>query len=558
MYDYRNDLMTIIQNIGASPAELAQGRTILQAALNLINALPTDKTSRPTHRRNHQPPAHQFQIKRHETAPRRTPVAPPASQAPAKSAEVAKPKAALAPAVPNGQPTPASATTVKPAPALVISQPTAPLPPLNGDQYAALNKLKGLAQELTGFINQTNTAVPAFVNLTKRLAKLEADLSEADQTALASRLTPVKQLLAQAQAVMAPRLPKPAPKSTPQPKPKPTPAKAAKPVPSANPMAAALAKEDVKKVPAPFNSQKGQYVVQRELTGAQLLTDSGQTAGHISETIVRKFNLVSGTIVKADINPTDIFVHKTLRQIDHLGDLKFDDAQQIQTFDFGVVNKHKRHLRVTFNSNNEPLLVNGKKYAFLLDEDNLQATNGSIVELAWYTNDPDSMRIRWTYPTTAEKTAAKQPAKKSPKAPTKLSAPTEKRYPGIDLSGQTVAVLVGNRQEHEDYEATIRLYGGEPTVIDGFKTQKSYLKSKLRGADLVILVKSKAHHGTSKAVVDFQNQLGYNFAVANTLSMGQFEDALYRAANGFPADTASFANQDLTDQIGAALDKVKK
>ena len=126
------------------------------------------------------------------------------------------------------------------------------------------------------------------------------------------------------------------------------------------------------------------------------------------------------------------------------------------------------------------------------------------------------------------------------------------------MSGQTVAVLVGNRQEHEDYEATIRLYGGEPTVIDGFKTQKSYLKSKLRGADLVILVKSKAHHGTSKAVVDFQNQLGYNFAVANTLSMGQFEDALYRAANGFPADTASFANQDLTDQIGAALDKVKK
>ena len=554
MYDYRNDLMTIIQNIGASPAELAQGRTILQAALNLINALPVDKTSRPTHRRNHQPPAHQFQIKRHETVPRRTPVAPPASQAPAKSAEVAKPKAALAPAVPSGQPTPASATTVKPAPTPVTSQPTAPLPPLNGDQYAALNKLKGLAQELTGFINQTNTAVPAFVNLTKRLAKLEADLSEADQTALASRLTPVKQLLAQAQAVMAPRLPKPAP----QPKPKPTPAKAAKPVPSANPMAAALAKEDVKKVPAPFNSQKGQYVVQRELTGAQLLTDSGQAAGHISETIVRKFNLVSGTIVKADINPTAIFIHKALRQIDHLGDLKFDDAQQIQTFDFGVVNKHKRHLRVTFNSNNEPLLVNGKKYAFLLDEDNLQATNGSIVELAWYTNDPDSMRIRWTYPTTAEKTAAKQPAKKSPKAPAKLSAPTEKRYPGIDLSGQTVAVLVGNRQEHEDYEATIRLYGGEPTVIDGFKTQKSYLKSKLRGADLVILVKSKAHHGTSKAVVDFQNQLGYNFAVANTLSMGQFEDALYRAANGFPADTASFANQDLTDQIGAALDKVKK
>ena len=97
----------------------------------------------------------------------------------------------------------------------------------------------------------------------------------------------------------------------------------------------------------------------------------------------------------------------------------------------GVVNKHKRHLRVTFNSNNEPLLVNGKKYAFLLDEGNLQATNGSIVELAWYTNDPDSMRIRWTYPTTAEKTAAKQAAKKRAKPATTLSVPTENATPAL-------------------------------------------------------------------------------------------------------------------------------
>ena len=83
MYDYRNDLMTIIQNIGASPAELAQGRTILQAALNLINALPADGTSRPTHRRNHQPPAHQFQIKRHETL-RAAPRSPHPQSSPSK------------------------------------------------------------------------------------------------------------------------------------------------------------------------------------------------------------------------------------------------------------------------------------------------------------------------------------------------------------------------------------------------------------------------------------------------------------------------------------------
>ena len=65
----------------------------------------------------------------------------------------------------------------------------------------------------------------------------------------------------------------------------------------------------------------------------------------------------------------------------------------------------------------------------------------------------------------------------------------------------------------------------------------------MKSADIVILVKSKAHHGASKAVNDFQQQFGFNFAVANTISMGQFEDALYRAAHGFPADTVGIANQ---------------
>lgn len=112
----------------------------------------------------------------------------------------------------------------------------------------------------------------------------------------------------------------------------------------------------------------------------------------------------------------------------------------------------------------------------------------------------------------------------------------------LDLNSKTVAVLVGNRQEHEDYERLIKLYNGQPTVIDSFKTQKSYLRNKLKSADIVVLVKSKAHHGASKAVAEFQDQYGFAFAVADTLAMGQFEDALYRARHGLPADTASMTN----------------
>lgn len=501
MYDYRQDLMTILENIGDTPAELARGQQILQAALNLIAAgeYPHHESKHPTSQSRH------FKIKRHigganhETSFKQV-----------------------------------KSTPTKPTPATQV--------PLTGHQYDALNKIKGLEPVLQGLVNQPKVAATKFAHLNQQMTKLLKDLSEEDQAALQPRLGQLKANFTRIKNQVKPNQP------TPQPQ-----AKAVKEKPispatteTTNPMTEALVASQPKQPRAPFSSQKGQYVIQRQLVGADLLTENAQEAGHISETMVRKFNLQSGSIVKADIRPTDVFIHKAIRTIDHLGDLKFDDPAKIQTFDFGVVQKHKRHLRVTFNSNNEPLMVDGKKFAFLLPEDNLVAGKGSIVQLAWFTDDPDSMRIRWTYPTEEEKATAKAPTKKtspSKKAESASSQPTEKRYPGIDLSGQTVAVLVGNRQEHESYEQIIRLYGGQPTIVNSFKTQKTYLKNKLKSADIVILIKSKAHHGASKAVNAFQQQFGFNFAVANTIAMGQFEDALYRAANGFPADTVGIANK---------------
>lgn len=484
MYDYRHDLIAIIKGIGDSPAELDRGRRALQAALNLIAALPADGRPAPAKPRgdHHEDrpaprPQHTFKIKRH-----------PQSASPA----------------------------------------------LTGSQYEALTKLKGFDQELAAYASGTSNSPLGFKKLTERIKALTDQLTEADRQALAPRLKQVDAALERAKRAMAP-----APKQ--EEAAEPTPRRVTKPAakPAPKPVAASVKPAEPAKPRAPFSSQRGQYVVERELTGAKLLTESGLEAGRISEAVVRKFNLSSGTIVKADIRPTEVFVHKALRQIDHLGDQKFDDAATISTFNFGVVKKHKRHLRVTFNSNDEPLLVNGKKYAFLLPEDNLAVGNGAIVELAWYTKDPDTMRIRWTYPT--EEETSDRPAPAAKKAKPKTSKPAAKRYPGIDLAGQTVAVLVGDRQQHAAYEEMVARYGGTAVIVDGFKTQKSYLKNKLRSANLVILIKDHAHHGASKAVTDFQNQFGFNFAVANTLAMGQFEDALYRAANGFPADTASLS-----------------
>lgn len=505
MYDYRNDLLNIIENIDNSDEGLIRGRETLRAAMHLIDALPMESDHHPGrfsikhNGRHHHEPIH-FQLMNNAAA--------------------------------------AQTETPKPASQAVKS-------PLNGDQYEALNKLKGIQQGLHKLATTQGGDHASASKLAAHYHQITDQLSDQDKAVLADQLAPIHHALNHL-GVNQPKATATA--TTAQPV-LPTSSTAIRPAQVQTPASPASAaprdQQTAAKSRAPFSSQKRQYVVQRELNGATLLTENGQDAGHISESIVRKMNLTSGTIVKADIMPNDIFVHKALRHIDHLGKTRFDDKKRIATFEFGVVKKHKHHLRVTYNSNNEPLLVNGKKHAFLLDIDNPIVGNGSIVELAWYKDDPDSMRIRWTYPTESpvNKDNDRHPQQATKDDKDEKAEPTlTKRYPDLNLEGKTVAVLVGNRQEHEDYERQIKLYNGRPTIVNSFKTQKSYLKDKLKSADIVILVKSKAHHGASKAVAEFQNQFGFAFAVTDTLAMGQFEDALYRASHGLPADIASIDN----------------
>lgn len=496
MYDYRNDLLNIINNIDDTDEGLIHGRELLRSAMHLIDALPSDG--------NHTA-RHPFTIKhnhhQHNAASSTDHLAPASDN-----------KAGVQPQVNH---------------------------PLNGNQYETLNKLKGLLQELKNLTN--NSDDNAANKLAQRYHKITATLSEQDKHILADQLQPIHHHLDRLGVVHDRQSPeKPHHKRF-----TPSNNNGHHDLPQATFKSSSPETATTDHPKTPFSSQKRQYIAQRELNGATLLTENGQDAGHVSESIVRKMNLTSGTVVKADIMPNNIFIHKVLRHIDHLGSTKFDDKTRIATFEFGVVKKHKHHLRVTYNSNNEPLLVNGKKYAFLLDLDNPVVGNGSIVELAWYKDDPDSMRIRWTYPTEKPLDEAKVDNSKhhNKDDETSNSEPSiTKRYPDLDLNGKTVAVLVGNRQEHEDYERQIELYHGQPTIVDSFKTKKSYLKDKLKSADIVILVKSKAHHGASKAVAEFQDQFGFAFAVANTLAMGQFEDALYRASHGMPADITSMTN----------------
>ncbi len=49
MYDYRKDLLSIINNIDASEDGLLRGRKNSQCGINLVNALPSDNNPHHTH-----------------------------------------------------------------------------------------------------------------------------------------------------------------------------------------------------------------------------------------------------------------------------------------------------------------------------------------------------------------------------------------------------------------------------------------------------------------------------------------------------------------------------
>lgn len=61
-----------------------------------------------------------------------------------------------------------------------------------------------------------------------------------------------------------------------------------------------------------FDLDPGEYVVQRRLTGAQLLDAYGQQAFFISEKMIRMLNLQDGDIVTADSEP-----YQSLSQTGH-------------------------------------------------------------------------------------------------------------------------------------------------------------------------------------------------------------------------------------------------
>lgn len=310
-----------------------------------------------------------------------------------------------------------------------------------------------------------------------------------------------------------------------------------------------------------FDLNQGEYVVQRRLTGAQLLDAYGQQAFFINEKMIQMLKLQDGDIVVADGEPYQSLTKPYIKRVvDHL-DLEYNP---IEVFRQAVVEKKDGELVVTHNIYGKRLKVNGSKVTYHVKNDRIQfmVQEGDIVDLAWYANDDnaqDNMTIRWVYPLEDDN----QPAEKAPKQKIAEKKPAKKekmhlalglskqifgsmqqgaqdaKKLKVDLKGQKVGIAIGNGQNGEILKATVKACNGDPRLINAFTGKSKKIEKAVKNLDMVIMIKSYANHPTSWSLAKACKKYGVKFAVSNKMSTQSFCRALYRAENNLPSDEQS-------------------
>ena len=310
-----------------------------------------------------------------------------------------------------------------------------------------------------------------------------------------------------------------------------------------------------------FDLDPGEYVVQRRLTGAQLLDAYGQQAFFISEKMIRMLNLQDGDIVTADGEPYQSLSKAYIKRVTGHLDLDYDP---IEVFRQAVVESKDGELVVTHNIYGKRLKVNGSKVTYHVKDDRIQfmVQEGDIVDLAWYANDDnaqDSITIRWVYPLEDDN----QPAEKAPKQKSVEKKPAKKekmhlalglskqifgsmqqgaqdaKKLKVDLKGQKVGIAIGNGQNGEILKATVRACNGDPRLINAFTGKSKKNEKAVKNLDMVIMIKSYANHPSSWSLAKACKKYGVKFAVSNKMSTQSFCRALYRAENNLPSDEQS-------------------
>lgn len=302
-------------------------------------------------------------------------------------------------------------------------------------------------------------------------------------------------------------------------------------------------KKPVKQPKRDYRTGK-RYTVIRTLTGAELTTDSGEVVFEVRESQIHSLNLKTGDIVEAIEDKTPSPYEAEVLRVVGFRNLRKRDYDPIDDFKYGVVQGTPGNLSVSRNIKGERLKIRGKSVIVPVDssyyqDGNVHLEDGSIVDLAWYSEDvrlkrdpASAVQIRWIYETEQPKRVGKSEKKKSSK---KNASEQQLDKLDLNLHYQRVGIAIGDNQNEAILEGIVNRYNGIPIPVNAFEGKKKVIENQLKDLDIVILVTAFAAHDSTWSIREFASKYGVKFAVSSSKGYQAFERALYRAANGLPA-----------------------
>lgn len=281
-----------------------------------------------------------------------------------------------------------------------------------------------------------------------------------------------------------------------------------------------------------------QYVARRNLNNVSLLDMHGKQVDILNEAQIHQDDITSGDIVTAVYRYGQYECQHVLHQHLNLKALQIDELQygKVKEDDHGNLfideDAYGNSIQTYDPKLNTYKISNRIANAFNI-------LNGSLVDLAWYHQDPDTVKIRWVHPLNEDKPlkrVTKYNNKNYQKSKTTESQDFEPDL-DYDLKGQTVNIIIGDNVREKEINDLIKAHNGIPEVTDAFIHQdvNKTLEDALTQADIAIMVQNLNKHSTSKALSLIVKSQKLKFAISNSAGLQSIERAIYRADCGLPA-----------------------
>lgn len=297
------------------------------------------------------------------------------------------------------------------------------------------------------------------------------------------------------------------------------------------------------------------YTFHRELSGG-LITSTIKPSyrHHLSESLVRRFNLEDNDILNITINSRDPvtgqLIHFKINQVvKHQPDLP---SRKITVFPYGIIeyDASSNHYKISKDYHGERLSnANSAMLNYViprnLTNDLKTIKNGALADLAWFDDHPEIVKIRWVHDPNQ---APKHPTTKKHSAYVNNNdhnsghdAPLVETTLDYNLHQQTVAIINGDALRAQEFQALCLAHNAKCKVLDAFKVNNNtnYIQSSLTDVDIVIMVQNYNTHKSSQALTDAVKDFNLKFAIANSMGIQSVERAIYRADQELPAYDSS-------------------